>query len=331
MPGHGRATTVIGMEKPPDSAPAIELRNLTKNYGSKRAVDGLTCTVRPGVVTGFLGPNGAGKSTTMRMILGVDRPTAGVALVGGAAFTTAPAPLRLVGALLDAKAVHGGRRARDHLYALARSNGIGRRRVTEVLDLTGLSDVAGHRVKGFSLGMSQRLGIAAAMLGDPPVVMFDEPVNGLDPEGIAWIRAMLRGLAAEGRTVFLSSHVMSEMEHTADHLIVVGRGRLLADTSMRSFIASNGSSRVVVRSPDLDGLEPRLRAAGAEVTRRADGVGGVRLEVRNLAPDRIGDLAAAERVRLHELTVRHASLEEAYLGITDDAVEYRATTPETTR
>ena len=307
--------------------PAIELRAVTKVYGGKRAVDGLTCTVRPGVVTGFLGPNGAGKSTTMRMILGIDRPPEGVALVGGTAFRIAPAPLRLVGALLDAKAVHGGRTARAHLLALARSNGIGRRRVAEVLDLTGLSDVAGKRVKGFSLGMSQRLGIAAALLGDPPVVLFDEPVNGLDPEGIAWIRRLMRRLAGEGRTVFLSSHLLSEMQHTADQLVVVGRARLLADTSMDGFIRANGRNRVVVRSPDLGSFALVLRAAGASVTPFEPGAA----HVQGLAADRIGDLAAANAVRLHELTVEHASLEEAYLRITDNAVEYRTSELEPAR
>ena len=290
-------------------------------------MDGLTSTVRPGVVTAFLGPNGAAKSTTMRMILGIDRPTAGVGLVGDALFHNAPAPLRLVGALLDAKAVHGGRSARAHLRVLARSNGIGRRRVDEVLELTGLSAVADERIKGFSLGMGQRLGIAAALLGDPPVVMFDEPVNGLDPEGIAWIRGLLRTLAAEGRTVFLSSHLMSEMQHTADHLVVLGRGRLLADMSMRAFIESNGQSRVIVRSPDLGALADLLRSAGATVTPLDTGA----VAVLGLAADRIGDLAAANTVRLHELTVRQASLEEAYMRITDDAVEYRTTGPEATR
>jgi ABC-2 type transport system ATP-binding protein len=327
IPGAVRFATIIGMAHLTSTSPSIELRAVTKVYGAKRAVDGLTFTVRPGVVTGFLGPNGAGKSTTMRMILGIDRPTEGAALVGGAAFRTAPAPLRLVGALLDAKAVNDGRSARAHLLALARSNGIGLRRVAEVLDSTGLSDVAGKRVKGFSLGMCQRLGIAAALLGDPPVVMFDEPVNGLDPEGIAWIRHLLRNLAAEGRTVFLSSHLMSEMQHTADHLVVIGRGALLADTSMRAFIESNGRSRVIVRSPDLGVLAPLLRSAGASLTPLEAGA----VDVEGLAADRIGDLAAVNAVRLHELTVKHASLEEAYMRITDNAVEYRTSELEPAR
>ena len=301
----------------------IEVHELTKRYGSTVAVDGLSFTVRPGRVTGFLGPNGAGKSTTMRLILGLDRATSGTATVGGRTFVEAARPLRLLGAMLDASAVHGGRTAHRHLLALARSNGIGRRRVDDVLDLVGLADVAGQRVKNFSLGMRQRLGIAAALLGDPPVLMLDEPVNGLDPEGIHWIRGFLRSLAAQGRTVLVSSHLMSEMQDTADHLLVVGRGRLIADTPMTDFIRANNSDRVRVRSPHATALVPLLQAAGAVVTRLDDGA----LSVTGIDCDRIGDLAADAGARLHELSPQRASLETAFLELTRDTVQYRAAEP----
>src|SRR5262249_27628169 len=242
----------------------IEAKGLTKRYGDKLAVNDLSFTVRPGIVTGFLGPNGAGKSTTMRMILGLDRPTAGEALINGRRYASVHAPMQLVGALLDAKDVHGGRTARAHLNALVQSNGLPKRRVAEVLAMTGMTEAAGRRIKGFSLGMSQRLGIAAAMLGDPEILIFDEPVNGLRPEGIPWIRPFRHGLAAEGRTVFVSSHLMSEMENTAEHLIVIGLGKLLADMSTKDFIAANSASAVRVRTPHVDELAAALRVAGLQ-------------------------------------------------------------------
>ncbi|GAA4966386.1 ABC transporter ATP-binding protein [Actinoplanes utahensis] len=297
----------------------IEVRELIKRYGTTTAVADLSFTVRPGRVTGFLGPNGAGKSTTMRIILGLDRATSGSATVGGRPFTDAIQPLRQVGALLDAAAVHGGRTAYLHLLALARSNDIGRRRVGEVLDTVGLTDVAGKRVKGFSLGMRQRLGIAAALLGDPPVLMLDEPVNGLDPEGIHWIRGFLRSLAAEGRTVFVSSHLMSEMQDTADHVIVVGQGRLVADTTMAGLIHASGHHWVRVRTPHPAALVPLLRRAGAVVDPLDDGA----LTVTGLDSDRIGDLAGEAGLRLHELSPHRASLEAAFMDLTRDVVRYR--------
>ncbi|GAA1655370.1 ABC transporter ATP-binding protein [Actinoplanes couchii] len=299
----------------------IEVRGLTKRYATTIAVDDLSFTVRPGRVTGFLGPNGAGKSTTMRAVLGLDRPDAGSATVGGRPFTAHRQPLRLVGALLDAAAVHGGRTAYHHLLALALSNGIGRQRVGEVLDTVGLTDVARRRVKGFSLGMRQRLGIAAALLGDPPVLMLDEPVNGLDPEGIRWIRSLLRSLAAEGRTVFVSSHLMSEMQDTADHLIVVGQGRLVADTTMTDLVRDQ--DRVLVRTPAVTALVALLRTAGASVDPLGDGA----LAVTGLGCDRIGDLAADAGLRLHELSPQRASLETAFMDLTRDAVSYRGAAP----
>ncbi|WP_430788934.1 ABC transporter ATP-binding protein [Actinoplanes sp. G11-F43] len=304
-------------------AHTIEVCGLTKRYGAKEAVSDLSFTVRPGRVTGFLGPNGAGKSTTMRAVLGLDRPTSGTAIVAGRPFTAAERPMRLLGAMLDAAAVHGGRTAFRHLLGLARSNGIGRSRVEEVLGAVGLTDVAGQRIKGFSLGMRQRLGIAAALLGDPPVLMLDEPVNGLDPDGIRWIRGFLRSLAAEDRTVLVSSHLMSEMQDTADHLLVVGRGRLIADTPMADFIRANGRDRVRVRSPHTASLVPLLRAAGAVVDPLDDGA----LAVTGVDSDRIGDLAADAGVRLHELSPQRASLEDAFLELTRDAVQYRAAEP----
>ena len=298
----------------------IEVHNLTKRYASTVAVADLTFRVTPGRVTGFLGPNGAGKSTTMRMILGLDHPTSGRALVGGRPFVESRMPLRTVGALLDAKAVHGGRTAYHHLLALAQSNRIPPHRVGEVLDMVGLAEVASKRIKGFSLGMSQRLGIAAAMLGDPRVLMFDEPVNGLDPEGIRWIRTFTRTLAAEGRTVFLSSHLMSEMEGTADHVIVIGQGRLISDLPIDEFIRGSAQNYVLVRSPQATDLVPLLRQAGATVQPRPDGG----LAVYGLDCEGIGDLAGDAGLRLHELSPQLASLEAAFMELTDGSVEYRA-------
>ncbi len=297
----------------------IDATHLSKRYGDTLAVDDLTFRVQPGKVTGFLGPNGAGKSTTMRMILGLDAPTGGAATVAGRRYATLPAPLREVGSLLDAGAVHPGRSARDHLRWLAASNGIGGARVDEVLETVGLAKVADRRVDGFSLGMGQRLGIAAALVGDPSVLILDEPVNGLDTEGIRWVRALLTGQAAEGRTVFLSSHLMSEMQLTADHLIVIGRGRLLADVPMDEFIRDNSRPLTRVRSPDGARLRPALARAGATV--EAVPAGG--WDVAGLPADVIGDLAAHHRVALHELTPRLSSLEEVYTAMTSDSVEFR--------
>ena len=303
----------------------IEARGLTKRYGSTLAVNDLGFTVHPGVVTGFLGPNGAGKTTTMRMILGLDSPSAGTVTTNGHPYAQLASPMREVGALLEARAVHGGRSARNHLRCLAQTNDIPERRVDEVLGLVGLADVAGKRSKGFSLGMSQRLGIAAALLGDPGVVMFDEPVNGLDPEGIVWIRTLMRSLATEGRTVFVSSHLMSEMESTADHLIVIGRGRLIADCSMAEFIARGAGQAVLVRTPQPDGLARAVTAAGGTVS-PAD-QGGLEIEVRGLPPARIGDLALASAIALHHLAPARASLEEAFMELTGHSVEYHAGVP----
>ncbi len=297
----------------------IEARGLTKRYGDKLAVDDLSFVVQPGIVTGFLGPNGAGKSTTMRIILGLDAPTAGQALVNGKPYARATAPLRQVGALLDAKAVHGGLTARAHLLALARSNGLPDRRVDEVLDLVGMASVAGKRIKGFSLGMSQRLGIAAAMLGDPQILMFDEPVNGLDPEGILWIRNFMQSLAAAGRTVFVSSHLMSEMALTAEHLIVIGRGKLLADTSTKDFIDQNSATGVRVRTPHVEVLMAAISAAGGKPV-QVDGF----IQVPGMTTDAIGDLAASAGATIHELFVQRSSLEEAFMEMTRDSVEYHA-------
>jgi ABC-2 type transport system ATP-binding protein len=298
----------------------IEANGLSKRYGDRLAVDGLTFTVRPGVVTGFLGPNGAGKSTTMRMILGLDAPGSGRVTVNGRAYRELRAPLREVGALLDARAVHGGRTARDHLGWLARSNRIPGRRVEEVLGLVGLAGVAGRRVKGFSLGMSQRLGIAAALLGDPGVLVLDEPVNGLDTEGIAWVRGLLRRLAGEGRTVLVSSHLMSEMQLTADHLLVIGQGRLLADVAMEHFIRRNSRPSTLVRSPQWERLRPLLAAGAA----RVEGDGQGRWRVVGLGPAAVGDVAARHRIELHELTPQHPSLEEVYLRLTGAGVDHRS-------
>ncbi|MEU2066464.1 ATP-binding cassette domain-containing protein [Streptomyces anulatus] len=298
----------------------IEATELTKRYGGRTAVDRLSFTVRPGRVTGFLGPNGAGKSTTMRLILGLDSPSAGRVTVGGKTYADLPVPLRAVGSLLDAKGVHGGRSAYHHLAGLAASNGIPRRRVAEVLDLVGLpEETARRRTKGFSLGMGQRLGIAAALIGDPEVLILDEPVNGLDTEGIRWIRGLMKSLAAEGRTVFLSSHLMSEMELTADHIVVIGQGRLIADTAMRDFIETNSRAHTLVRSPEPERLRTLLEAAGAHV--RLDARGGWRVD----GPDApaIGDLAREHGVAVHELTPAHSSLEEVYTTLSRSSVEYR--------
>ncbi|MGW0763732.1 ATP-binding cassette domain-containing protein [Streptomyces sp. NPDC002814] len=297
----------------------IEARDLTKRYGDRTAVDHLTFTVHPGRVTGFLGPNGAGKSTTMRLVLGLDTPTSGTVTVAGRPYTELPAPLRTIGSLLDAKGVHGGRTAHHHLAGLAASNDLPRRRVSEVLDLTGLTDVAGRRVKGFSLGMAQRLGIAAALLGDPEVLLLDEPVNGLDTEGIRWIRTLLKSLATQGRTVFLSSHLMSEMELTADHLVVIGRGRLLADTTVRDFIETNSRAHTLVRSPEPEKLRDLLQAKGATV--RLEARGGWRVDGLDAAA--IGDLARDHGLALHELTATRSSLEEVYTALSQDSAEYR--------
>ncbi|MCI4062094.1 ATP-binding cassette domain-containing protein [Micromonospora sp. R77] len=296
----------------------IDVTHLSKRYGDRLAVDDLTFRVRPGIVTGFLGPNGAGKSTTMRMVLGLDAPTSGTVTVNGRRYADHPAPLREIGALLEAKAVHTGRSARNHLLAMAATHGIGRRRVDEVIDLVGLHEVAGKRAGGFSLGMGQRLGIAAALLGDPTVVMLDEPVNGLDPDGIRWIRGLLRGLAAEGRTVFVSSHLMSEMAQTAEHLIVVGRGRLIADVSLAEFTRQASRTGVRVRSPQAGTLRELLVGADVTVTSSEPGL----LEVTGLSREQIGDRAAGAGLTLHELTATEASLEEAFMTMTRDAVEY---------
>ncbi|MEU2248004.1 ABC transporter ATP-binding protein [Streptomyces sp. NPDC019224] len=304
----------------------IEAVGLTKRYGAKTAVYNLSFQVRPGAVTGFLGPNGSGKSTTMRMILGLDRPTAGRVTIGGHEFRDLPNAPRQVGALLDAKAVHGGRSARNHLLSLAQLAGIPEARVDEVLGVVGLQDVARKRSKGFSLGMGQRLGIAAALLGDPQVLLFDEPVNGLDPEGILWVRNLMRMLASEGRTVFVSSHLMSEMALTADHLIVIGRGQLMADMSVTDFISANSADFARVRVPDetpdqREKLTATLTEAGGRVLSEPDGA----LRVTGLALPRISDLAHESDVRLWELSPHQASLEEAYMRMTQGAVDYRST------
>ena len=298
----------------------IELEGLTKRYGEKLAVNNLTFTVRPGMVTGFLGPNGAGKSTTMRMMLGLDRPTAGDVRIDGRHYDHLRDPLRYIGALLDAKAMHGGRSAFNHLLCLAQSNGIPRRRVAEVLDTVGLTAVAKKKAKGFSLGMGQRLGIAGALLGDPRILMFDEPVNGLDPEGIHWIRNLMKSLAGQGRTVFVSSHLMSEMALTADHLVVIGQGRLLADTSMADFIERNSRSYIRIRSPQRERLLDVLHEEGVTVVESGSGA----LEVDGGKTEHIGELAAQHQIVLHELSPQQASLEEAFMQLTAGAVEYHA-------
>jgi ABC-2 type transport system ATP-binding protein len=297
----------------------IEVQRLAKRYGEKTAVADLTFTVRPGVVTGFLGPNGAGKSTTMRMVMSLDHPTSGTALVNGKRYAEHRAPLREVGALLEARALHPGRTARAHLTAVAATAGLPRSRVAEVLDLAGLTSVADRRVGGFSLGMGQRLGVATALIGDPATVVLDEPVNGLDPDGVLWIRTLTRRLAAEGRTVFLSSHLMSEMAQTAEHLIVVGRGRLLSDSSTADFIQHAGGESVRVRSPRAAELTGLLAAEGVTVTSGETGL----LEVRGLAAAAIGDRALAAGIAVHELTVVRPSLEDAFMTLTRDEREYR--------
>jgi ABC-2 type transport system ATP-binding protein len=303
----------------PGAPVVIEVDRLTKRFGPVTAVDDLSFAVRPGTVTGFLGPNGAGKTTTLRVILGLDAPSSGAALVGGRRYQDFIRPLRQVGSLLDATALPSGRPAWFHLLAIAQSNGIGRRRVSEVLELTGLETVAGRRTGEFSLGMKQRLGIAAALLADPPVLLLDEPVNGLDPEGIHWIRELLRYMAAEGRTILVSSHLMSEMAQTADHLIIIGRGRLLADTPTAQFMSAAGHD-VLVRSPRAGELAGLLTASGAVVTREDDGA----LAVTGMDQAAIGDLAVGHGIAVHELMARHASLEDAYLALTGDSTDYRA-------
>jgi ABC-2 type transport system ATP-binding protein len=299
----------------------IEVNGLTKRYGDKVAVDALTFTVKPGIVTGFLGPNGAGKSTTMRMIMGLDRPTAGTAFVNGLPYARLTAPLHEVGALLEARAVHTGRSAYHHLAAMAATTGVPRSRVDEVIDIVGLHEVARKRAGGFSLGMGQRLGIASALLGDPKTLILDEPVNGLDPEGILWIRNLIHGLAAQGRTVFVSSHLMNEMAVTAEHLIVIGRGRLIADMSVNEFIQQASKNTVLVRTPQAADLHQIL--AGPEVTIMSLDRGV--FEVAGLSAEQIGERAADARITLHELSARQPSLEEAFMELTRDAVEYQAT------
>jgi ABC-2 type transport system ATP-binding protein len=298
----------------------IEVRGLTKRYGEKLAVNDLSFSVEPGKVTGFLGPNGAGKTTTMRLILGLDYPTAGSVQIDGKQLRELDYPMREVGALIDAKAVHGGRTAYNHLLCLAQTNNIPKRRVDEVLSLVGLNEVAKKRSKGFSLGMSQRLGIAGTLLGDPSVLMFDEPVNGLDPEGIRWIRNLMKALAAEGRTVFVSSHLMSEMENTADDIIVIGRGKLIANTTIEKFIAENSTETVRVRTPQIDVMARAVAAAGGTATANGDGS----LLVQGMPTERVGDIAFEAGVRLHELSRARASLEEAFMELTADSVEYHA-------
>ncbi len=293
--------------------------NLTKRYGAKTAVDGVSFTVAPGRVTGFLGPNGAGKSTTMRMIVGLDRPTAGRVTVGGQDYRQLRSPLTEVGVLLDAKAVHTGRSARDHLRAMAATHGIGRQRVDEVIELTGIGSVAGKRAGGFSLGMGQRLGIAAALLGDPHTLILDEPVNGLDPEGVRWVRQFVRHLAAEGRTVLLSSHLMSEMSQTADHVIVLGRGRVLADAPLPELVRTWTTTTLLVRSPRLSELVAALEIPDATVSAVEPGAA----QITGITPQSVGDIAAARGIPLYELSPRVGSLEDAYLALTDDAVEYK--------
>ncbi|MCX4644561.1 MULTISPECIES: ABC transporter ATP-binding protein [unclassified Streptomyces] len=300
----------------------IRAHGLTKRYGDKTVVQDLTFTVNPGTVTGFLGPNGAGKSTTMRMLLGLDTPTAGHATVGGRAYAAHTAPLREVGALLEARSIHPGRTAFHHLMALAHTHGVPRSRVDHVLALTGLTDVAGKRVKGFSLGMGQRLGIAAALIADPATVILDEPVNGLDPEGVLWVRNLLKSLAAEGRTVLVSSHLMSEMALTADHLVIIGRGRLLADTTVADLVRESGAAYVKVVTPEAVRLRELLSGdPGVEVTGESPDT----LHIRGADAPQIGRTAATHGIPLFELTPRTASLEQAFMDLTHDSVEYQAT------
>ncbi|TRW43243.1 ABC transporter ATP-binding protein [Georgenia yuyongxinii] len=298
----------------------IEAHNLTKRYGDKTAVAGISFTIEPGTVTGFLGPNGAGKSTTMRMIMGLDRPTAGRVTVNGKPYAQHRSPLSEVGALLDAKAAHPGRSARSHLRTMAATHGISPKRVDEVIEMTGLAGVAGKRVGGFSLGMGQRLGIASAMLGDPRTLILDEPVNGLDPEGVKWVRNLVRYLASEGRTVFLSSHLMSEMAQTADLLLVIGKGRIITSGPVQDVIDGVAGTTVRVRSPRAADLADMLQRAGASVSSAEAGV----LDLRGITAEQVGETAAANGIVLHELSPQRASLEEAYMTLTQDAVEYRS-------
>ncbi len=298
----------------------IEVENLTKRYGDKVAVDGLSFAVQPGIVTGFLGPNGAGKSTTMRMIAGLDQPTAGRVRVSGRRYQAAAAPMAELGIMLEARAVHTGRSARNHLLALAQTNGVSRRRVEEVIAMVGLTEVAGQRAGRFSLGMGQRLGIAAALLGDPRVLVLDEPVNGLDPEGVLWVRNLLKGLAADGHTVFVSSHLMSEMALTAARLVVIGRGRLIADTTVDEFVARAGGSAVTVRTPRAAELRDLLLGPDITVTSETADV----LTVQGLSTEQIGTTAWQAGVPVFELTTRHASLEEAFMQLTEESVDYRS-------
>jgi ABC-2 type transport system ATP-binding protein len=302
----------------------IEIENISKRYGEKLAVDDISFVVKPGTVTGFLGPNGAGKSTTMRMIVGLDAPTAGTIRVNGDAYRNFQAPMHEVGAMLEARAIHTGRSAYNHLLAMAQTHGIGRARVEEVVELVGLRSVARKRAGAFSMGMGQRLGIASALLGDPQTLILDEPANGLDPEGILWIRTLLKQLASEGRTIFLSSHLMSEMAQTAEHLVIVGRGRVLADTTVEEVVsqASIGAT-VHVRSPDASTLRDALAADGVRIHSRERGT----LEVHGLSAERIGELAAQRQWVLYELTPQRASLEDAYMRLTGDSVEYRTAVP----
>jgi ABC-2 type transport system ATP-binding protein len=298
----------------------IEARELTKDYGEKRAVDGLSFTVQPGVVTGFLGPNGSGKSTTMRLILGLDAPTRGDVVVNGRHYRQHVAPLHEVGALLEARSVHTGRSAYNHLLGLAQTHGIPKSRVLELIDLVGLHEVARKRTGQFSLGMGQRLGIAQALLGDPKTVMLDEPVNGLDPEGIHWVRNLLKGLASEGRTVFVSSHLMSEMALTADQLIVIGRGKLIADTSVDDFVSRASQKVVLVRSPEIERLRDALAGPGVSFAEADRGA----VEVHGLTAEQVGEAAAAGGIALHELSPQQASLEEAFMNLTRDELEFAA-------
>jgi ABC-2 type transport system ATP-binding protein len=299
----------------------IEIDHVTKRYGDKVAVEDLSFSVKPGIVTGFLGPNGAGKSTTMRVILGLDRPNSGRATVNGKLYRDLPAPLHEIGALLEARAIHTGRSAYHHLVAMAQTHGIGRRRVHEVIDLVGLSEVARKRAGGFSLGMGQRLGIAAALLGDPATLILDEPANGLDPEGIAWIRNLLKGLAAEGRTVFLSSHLMAEMAQTAEHLVIIGRGRLIADTTVADIVAqASQDAAVMVRTPQAADLRAVLAAGGVTIISPEREM----LEVHGLSSAQVGEAAASHGIVLHELIPQTASLEQAFMRLTGGAVEYHA-------
>jgi ABC-2 type transport system ATP-binding protein len=299
----------------------IEVENLSKRYGQKLAVDGLSFVVQPGIVTGFLGPNGSGKSTTMRMIAGLDEPTAGRVVVNGGRYRSSRAPMAELGVLLEAKAVHTGRSARNHLLALAQTNGISRRRVDQVIDIVGLRNVAGTRVGGFSLGMGQRLGVASALLGNPKTVVLDEPVNGLDPEGVLWMRTMLKSLAADGHTVFVSSHLMSEMAQTATRLVVIGRGQLIADTTVEEFVARASTNLVTVRTPQAVRLRDLLIAPGITVIVDEPDV----LSVDGLTAEHIGTIAWQAHLPVYELAVRQASLEQAFMALTSDSVEYRST------